>query len=152
VPGCTDGDTDVSPRGCTQINFALSTDGQISGHVISADGKPFAVTPWVEVQSEDLDFSKSTPVDGQGHYELRGLPAGRYLVGIGITSQPETPEWQSRVYYPGVHSKELADTVDIGQAEIRNEIDFLFTQPAIKQADGSGTQERQNRPNSRAIN
>lgn len=124
-----DGDTDVSPGSCTQINFELSADGQISGHVTSADGRPFDVTPWIEVQSDDPHFSWSTPLDDQGYYQLHGLPAGRYLVGIGITSEPTTPEWHSRVYYPGVHSKELAAPVDIGKAEVRSDIDFSFDHP-----------------------
>lgn len=136
-----DGDTDVSPGSCTQIHFELSADGQISGHVTSADGRPFTVTPWIEVQSDDPYFSKSTPIDDQGYYQLRGLPVGRYLVGIGITSEPTTSESHSRVYYPGVHSKESAATVVLGQAEARGDIDFSFDQPPAKHDKDSTTQD-----------
>jgi len=143
IPGlwAEDGDTDVSPGSCTQINFALTTDGQISGHVTSVDGKPFDVTPWVEVQSDDLHFSKSAPVDDQGNYELRGLPAGRYLVGIGISAQPGTPDWRSRVYYPGGRRKEFAATIDLGQAEAHNGIDFSFAQPAAPKDKHEGAED-----------
>jgi hypothetical protein len=145
VPGlwAADGDTDVSPASCAQINFALSTDGQISGHVASADGRPFQQTPWVEVQSDDPHFSKSTPLDDQGYYQLRGLTAGRYLVGIGITAQPDSFEWRSRIYYPGVHSKQLAATVDLGTNQIRTGIDFSFTQPPVEQNKDAPTQDTQ---------
>jgi hypothetical protein len=127
-----DGDTAVSPGSCTQINFALSTDGQLSGHVISPDGQPFAITPWVEIQSEDLHFSKSTPVNDQGYYELRGLPPGQYFVGIGINSQPDTPEWRSRIYYPGVRARKPATIIELREAEKRINVDFLSAPPDTK--------------------
>jgi hypothetical protein len=125
-----DGDIDVSPGSCTEIEFKLSPAGQISGHVTPAAGKPFDKTFWVAVVADDGQFSQSTFVKDDGYYELRGLPAGRYLVGIGINSEPNTPEWRSRVYYPGVRSKKTAAIIDLGRAEVRTGIDFSFADSA----------------------
>ena len=78
-----DGPTTVHPRGCTSYQFELEVDGRISGHITSPDGKPFKIHPWVQVMAEDGSHSKSAYVDDEGHYEVRGLEPGRYLIGIG---------------------------------------------------------------------
>ena len=62
--------------------------------------------------------------DEHGYFEFRAVNPGRYLVGIGIAAQPGSPEWESRVYYPGVRSKEEAVAVGLGEAEKRSDINF----------------------------
>lgn len=119
-----EGPTKVHPRGCTQYQFELHTDGSISGHVRAADGRTFKVHPWVEVSSADGRGSQSFYVDEHGYFEARGLEPGRYLVSVGITTKPNTPEWRSRVYYPGVETQEKATVIKLGKAEMRGDVDF----------------------------
>lgn len=119
-----EGPTTVHAQGCTAFEFELHTDGGISGHVRSADGKPFKIHPWVEVESEGGEHFQSFYADEHGYFEARGLEPGRYLVGIGMRAEPETPEWRSRVYYPGVRTREKATVIELGKAETRNNIDF----------------------------
>jgi hypothetical protein len=122
-----DGPTTVHPRGCTSYEFELQVDGRISGHITSDDGKPFKIHPSVDITAEDGSHSNSTYVDDHGFFEVRGLDPGRYLVGIGIQAQPDTPEWRSRVYYPGVRTKEEATVIELGKAEKRTNVDFKLT-------------------------
>jgi hypothetical protein len=124
-----EGSAKVQSRGCTEFQFELHTDGGISGHVKSADGKPLEIYPSVKIQSEDGESSKSFNVDDHGYFEARGLDPGRYLVGIGIAADPDTPEWRSRVYYPGVRTKEEATIIELGKAEKRTNIDFQLPGP-----------------------
>jgi hypothetical protein len=116
----------VTSHGCTLNEFQLRVDGTISGHVRSSDGKPLKWHPWIQVVSEDGSHSESAHVEEDGHYEVRGLEPDVYLVGIGIQAAPGTAEWGSRIYYPGVHTKENATPIKIGRAEKRTDIDLLL--------------------------
>jgi hypothetical protein len=67
-------------------------DGGISGHVSSAHGRLFENHPWVEVESKDGEHFQSFYADERGYFDARGLEPGRYLVGIGMRAEPDTPE------------------------------------------------------------
>jgi hypothetical protein len=122
-----EGSATVHTQGCTAFQFELHANGGITGHVRSADGKPFKLHPWVEVETEDGQRFASFYADDEGFFEAKGLEPGRYLVGIGMRAEPETPEWRSRVYYPGVATKENATIIELGKAEKRENIDFSMT-------------------------
>ena len=124
-----EGPTTVHSRGCTAYQIEIHADGRISGHVSSADGKPPKIHPWVEVETEDGDRFASFYADEQGFFEATGLEPGRYRVGIGMRAEPATPEWRSRVYYPGVQSKEQATVIELGKAEKRRDVDFQLPNP-----------------------
>ncbi|HLJ27214.1 MAG TPA: carboxypeptidase-like regulatory domain-containing protein [Candidatus Angelobacter sp.] len=119
-----EGSTEVRSQGCSMIQFELRPDGRISGYVGTANGKPFKVQPWVNVVSEELGESRSTYVNEEGYFEVKGLRPGRYLVGIGIQAEPGSPKWPSRVYYPGVRTRESVVIIELGQAEKRTDINF----------------------------
>jgi hypothetical protein len=127
-----EGPATVHSRGCEAFAFELHADGEISGHVRSGDGKPFKIHPWVEIEAVDGGRnSKSSYLDDHGYFEARGLEPGRYLVGIGIRSKTNTPEWRSRVYYPGVQTRERAIVIQLGKAEKRTNIDFQLRSSSV---------------------
>jgi hypothetical protein len=119
-----EGPAKVGPKSCTAFQLELHTDGRISGHVKFADGKPFKIYPWVAIVSEDGDRSQSFPVDDNGYFQAKGLEPGRYLVGVGIEAQTGSLEWQSRIYYPGVRTKDEATVIELHTSEKRTNIDF----------------------------
>jgi hypothetical protein len=127
-----DGPTTIRARGCGRYQFELHVDGVISGHVRSGDGKPFKIHPWVDVESQDGGENKSVYADERGYFEARGLDPGRYLIGIGIGAEPNTPEWRSRIYYPGVRTKEKAIVVELGKAEKRANLDIELSNSASR--------------------
>lgn len=119
-----EGSAKVHSRGCESFAFELHSDGEISGRVRSADGKPFKTRPSVDIKSEGRGEMQTAYADERGYFDARGLESGRYLVGVGIGAEPKTPEWRDRVYYPGVRTKEKATIIDLGKAEKRTNIDF----------------------------
>lgn len=106
-------------------DFKLPTDGIISGHLGSPDGKPFTVHPWVQIVSVDGELFRSTYVDAEGNFEANDVKPGRYVVGLGIRagtgyfSDVPTP-----VYYPGVRTKDQATIIELRPNEKRTNIDF----------------------------
>jgi hypothetical protein len=118
-----EGPAKVEPRSCRSFQLEMHTDGQISGRVRSADGRPFKIHPWVEIQTEDGNRTQSFDTDEHGYFYARGLEPGRYRVSVGDV-EPNAPDPGARVYYPGVRSKEQATVIDLGKAEKRANIDF----------------------------
>ncbi len=108
---------------CADVDFPMHADGQISGTVTTADGKPASnvqvailrISPWHEY------FTVQT--DGKGHFEVRGQDPGRYIVGEGVLANT-IAKWRLRVYYPGVPSREQAIPIDLGDGEARSDINF----------------------------
>ena len=119
-----EGETSVWTQGCVDLDFWLHTDGRISGSVTNADGKAarYAEVAIVPVSPEGQPFT--VIADGQGHFEVGGRQPGNYLVGVGLLGQPGSPEWQSRVYYPGVRSRDQAATIQLGEGEWRTDINL----------------------------
>jgi hypothetical protein len=118
-----EGSIDVHAHGCRQVQFELYPDGTISGRLRSAQGKA-AANKWVQVTPASAPGSefKSAITDERGYFEIRGLKPARYLLGININSDEGSPEWRSRLYYPGVRNKDLAVTIDLGLAEKRTNL------------------------------
>jgi hypothetical protein len=62
--------------------------------------------------------------DENGYFEVAGRQPGQYLVGVGLLAPFDSAEWQSRVYYPGVRTREQAKVIELGDGEWRTDIDF----------------------------
>jgi hypothetical protein len=127
------GSVPVEERKCWQHDFSVQaiaaikpkTDGIISGHLGSPDGKPFTVHPWVQIVSVDSDMFTTAYVDAKGYFEAKDVKPGRYVVGLGI--QPGTGYFSdvpTPVYYPGVRTKEEATIIELQPNEKRTNVDF----------------------------
>jgi hypothetical protein len=117
-------ETFVRKQGCTHVDLWLHTDGRIAGTVTTAEGKAarYAQVAIIPVSPAGQTFTVTA--DEQGHYEVGGRKPGQYLVGIGVLAPVNSPEWQSRVYYPGVPSQEQAKPITLAEGEWRTDIDF----------------------------
>jgi hypothetical protein len=115
---------EVRSAQCAQTSFMLETDGSISGHIRSGDGKPFIVHPWVQIVSVDDERFTSAYVDANGDFEARGVSPGRYMVGIGIRTGTGGAHVPTPIYFPGVRTQRQATIVELGRAEKRTHIDF----------------------------
>jgi hypothetical protein len=109
--------------GCVDVDFPIRADGGISGSVTTADGKPasHAQVAILRVSPSHEYFTVAT--DERGHFEVRGREPGRYIVGEGVRANT-VMEWQLRVYYPGVFTREQAIPIDLGEGEQRTNINF----------------------------
>ncbi|MGO9303284.1 MAG: carboxypeptidase-like regulatory domain-containing protein [Candidatus Korobacteraceae bacterium] len=125
-----EGKTFVWKRNCTNVDFLLRTDGRLSGRVTTADGKPAKHVQVAIVPVSPIGPQFSVVTDEQGHFEVEGRQPGSYLVGVGLLAQYDSPEWKSRVYYPGVSTKEEAKTIELGEGEWRTDINFKLSSSA----------------------
>jgi hypothetical protein len=122
VPGLKatwSGEITVEPRQCTNYFVNIEVDGRISGVVRSADGTPLESEEVEAVAADDSDNPGGTGVtDEHGRYQIRGLNAGRYLVGLRIADSNDG------VYAPGAKDRKKATTVSLGQAERRSGVNI----------------------------
>jgi hypothetical protein len=118
------GNAHVSPRGCTEIAFRLLVDGKLAGRVTAADGRPasFAKVAIVPISPVRPQFTVNA--DENGYFEVSGRQPGQYVIGVGLLAPFGSAEWQSRVYYPGVRTRGEARVIELGEGELRTDIDF----------------------------
>jgi hypothetical protein len=143
-PHADGGELDVSRGACWDLTFSLpkKTDGSISGHIGSADGKPFVVHPWVQIVSLDDEGFMSAYVDANGDFEVKGVKPGRYVVGVGIQAGTGGRSVPTPIYYPGVRTKEQAAVLDLRSAEKRTHIDFQLPVEDVLKPLGQATSKR----------
>jgi hypothetical protein len=120
------GEIDVEARQCASYFINVEVDGRISGFVRNADGTP---QESVEVEAVSADGSDnpggSAVTNSRGHYEIGGLDAGSYFVGLGIA---DAVEGGDALYAPGVKDRKRATTVDLGQADRHAGVDIRVPQ------------------------
>jgi hypothetical protein len=106
------------------MNFTMLTDGKLAGRVRTARGRSASHAKVSIIPISPVRPQFSVVADEQGHFEVTGRQPGSYLVGIGLLAQIGSPEWKSRVYYPGVSTREQAKIIELGDGEWRTDIDF----------------------------
>lgn len=114
----------VADRGCAVTDFEVTHNGRISGRVSDAEGKPAANLSLVVVDAEgknpEFRYGRHERTDGEGRYKFKGLPPGRYLLGLRLAGAPQPSDPASDyppTYYPGVARAEDAEVVELKAGE-----------------------------------
>ena len=116
--------TYIANGACLSLNFTMLTDGKLAGHVTTAKGKPASHVKVAIIPISPVRPQFTVVADEQGHFEVTGRQPGSYIVGIGLLAPYNSREWKTRVYYPGVRTREAAKTIELGDGEWRTDIDF----------------------------
>lgn len=116
--------TYIANGACLNTNFTMITDGKLAGQVTTAKGKPASHIKVAIIPISPVRPQFSIVADEQGRFEVTGRQPGSYVVGIGLLAPYNSHEWRTRVYYPGVRTKEQAKIIELGDGEWRTDIDF----------------------------
>jgi hypothetical protein len=112
----------VRDRACRYLPFVLRPDGRIGGRISGIDGKPAKVEVFLlpaewksrgELGKVEIGEAKSVPTDAEGRYELSGLRAGTYLLGVNVNG-PSIGFPYLRLFYPGVSEFSAAAPITLG--------------------------------------
>ena len=125
----------VSPNSTTGINFALESDGSISGYVFEGDGTQPIKHARVFAVSDTNSINKSSHSDSDGSFTISGLYTGEYLLYV-------EKDGYLTEYYDGVFSTDKAASVEVTAPDTTSGIIFtLETGGSISghvyQADGT---------------
>ncbi|HEV2859599.1 MAG TPA: carboxypeptidase-like regulatory domain-containing protein [Pyrinomonadaceae bacterium] len=141
-------EVEVPARGCAVKHIAVAYNGRIGGRVTDAEGAPVAGLK-VELlrlrepgagegEEEGEDFYIRTDADGQ--YSFKGLPAGRYLIGVRL-GRYLWPDDEAagfrRTFYPGVPKEQEAVAVSLGRGQNVTRRDFQLG-PRLRERTISG--------------
>ncbi len=116
--------TYIANGACLSVNFTMLTDGKLAGRVTTAHGRPAGSVKVAIIPISPVRPQFTVVADKEGRFEVTGRQPGSYIVGIGLLAPYNSREWKTRVYYPGVHSREQAKTIELGDGESRTDIDF----------------------------
>ena len=130
------------------LAFRLKVVSTISGVVTDADGDPLAnvqimaVRPGWQRGKRQLLPAGGASTDRNGRYQLRGVPAGRYVLaaqllfvfGPALRIPPEAADGEAQLqysyapqYYPGTDRPETAATFTVEPGQDYEQIDFQLT-------------------------
>ena len=111
--------------------FRLLVDGKLAGRVTLADGRPASLAKVAIIPISPVHPQFTVDADENGYFEVSGRQPGKYLVCVGLLAPFDSAEWRSRVYYPGVRTRERAKIIELDVGEWHTDIDFKLP-PATK--------------------
>lgn len=125
---------EVPNGGCGVGHVGVFTDAGVSGIVRRADGTPASGIELDMIDSEPgyrsptqiLDRIK-TGIDGS--FSRRGLPSGRFLLGVSIQECMRYPDQTPPTYYPGAVDRAQAEVITLKPNEKREGLVLTLPPP-----------------------
>lgn len=122
-----------------KIDFVLTRGGVITGRITDAEGKP-VVDERVQLDAIDNTnrgrfWASSNPfmfqTDDRGIYRIYGIPAGRYNISVGHSSQDGMTRvgfgnrrYFQRTYYPGETDIKKAAAIEVTEGGEAKDVDI----------------------------
>ena len=118
----------VGSGGCVSLTIVASPNGVIRGRVLRHVGAPF---DWfVDLAPVDRDRQgrlASTRANERGEFEFAGVRPGEYVVGVNLNQYQFQPF--PTTYYPGTFERQDAERIVVGDATVRDGLDFTLPEP-----------------------
>jgi hypothetical protein len=131
-------------RACMEVEAVVHAAATVRGRVVDASGRAIPGLTIDLTVPDGLDRNPHAErvralTRGDGTFELRGVPEGRFIVGINTTRE-STP----RLIYPGVDAVRAAtvvavragDAIDLHDFVIPANISFAAIQGVVREATG----------------
>ena len=121
-------------RSCAHVVQTLHDNGQVTGRVIDASGRPIAGLTIELDTASSLSMTpdswrrrgggRRTVTDRGGRYTLGRIPAGRFVLSLPPAPARATSGGVLRVFYPGAELPSAASRVTLAAGERRDLADF----------------------------
>jgi hypothetical protein len=105
---------------CAEANVDARVDGIVRGVLFDERGLPARGIPveLMDVAALETDPDTFTELeavtDEQGQFEFRPIPAGRYILGVGLNDRPHREDvLDRRRYNPGVRERSAATVIEL---------------------------------------
>jgi len=121
------------------IEIELIRGGVISGKVTDSSGRPIVETNvtivQVNQQGQQINYFRQTPyvnyqTDDRGIYRIYGLPAGRYLVSVGISTRQNLGAtvmdgiFIPQTFHPDVTEESKAKVIELSEGGDVSDVDI----------------------------
>jgi hypothetical protein len=94
----------LSAHGCSEEDYSVVNNGTISGQVLLPPGtapKELNVEIVARDPKPNVTVDRAMTPAQDGSFEFRGLPVGKYIIGVGINQPPSVRQPFSRFIYSG---------------------------------------------------
>ncbi len=119
-------------RGCAEVTVVVRANGRASGRVIDSRGRPIAALTVGLLPEAAVDRGPASPdliearTDNAGRYVFSRVPAGRYVIGVGLQTAFDGRPLLPRIFHPGVGSAAQAAPVDLDEGQRVRLADFVL--------------------------
>jgi len=107
----------VSPHACGYVSLSMGSAGALSGTVVDKRGKPVA---GLELDIAQMRGAEQTfpsigheTTKANGAFRYQDLPAGDYLIGVNLDSEPNVDRPYAQTYAPGVADRAHAQLIHL---------------------------------------
>jgi hypothetical protein len=110
----------VEDKGCASVDFAIQSDGRLSGLVRNTQGHLISnaeITLFPADQDPYRGSTETTQSNEQGLYELKRIPPGKYKLLIRYDGLRRFDRPFPRFFHPGVSDATHATVIEIGDGE-----------------------------------
>jgi hypothetical protein len=117
---------ELKDRACVRVSVAYQSNGRVAGRIVDANGLPaskvrvsaFPAGFTTKIEYPDVDVHMKM-TDADGRYEIGPLPPGEYQVGVNVEWEPSLESPYPPTYHPGVLTRAQAETLAVGEGEMR---------------------------------
>ena len=136
--GPRDIDFRLTGKGCFELSLFLQANGQITGRVYTAEGKP---VPNQDVELADAEGNGLAELhaetDDEGLYHFSGVRPGQFVIGVNLSGVPNAKSPYVRTYLPNAQKRQNASIVHLGKGEIVAGQDiYLAQRTATRDVEG----------------
>ncbi|MGE0655443.1 MAG: carboxypeptidase regulatory-like domain-containing protein [Pyrinomonadaceae bacterium] len=119
----------IREKGCSVMDFTLARETSVSGRILDAGGEPVTqllvdLVPIEEIEQQYQKDRQTAQLDDNGRFSFRGIPPGRYYLGIGLGRWSVVKHAFPKTYYPGTQNRSAAAVVVVAEGQIQKDIDF----------------------------
>jgi hypothetical protein len=100
---------------CAEVYAIPGPTGRVVGAVLDHTGTPVVdAKVYLSRPGEEKNLNRSTESGPSGTFDLRGLPPGPYIVGVGVHDAPSAKFPYVPVYLGDVNDPARAKTIEVG--------------------------------------
>jgi hypothetical protein len=110
---------EVLEHSCGYVRLVMVASGALSGTVVDESGKPVAglELDLLGLHGSEEEFIHHETTSARGAFHYKGMPAGNYLIGINLSSQPNVDTPYARTYAPGVSDRGQAQIIHLAPGQ-----------------------------------
>lgn len=111
---------EVSEHSCGYAMLSMGASGALSGTVIDENGKPVGGVELdlLRLRGGQEVFLNHETTNARGAFRSSaGMPAGDYLIGVNLSSQPNVDTPYARTYAPGVSDRSQAQIIHLAPGQ-----------------------------------
>ena len=137
---------ELARTACDEADFRLHTDRRVAGRVADTSGRPVSGVGLHLVLADNFPHDESLineeslrgmsgVADADGRFEIRGVPPGRYLLGVNLHGINDAPiEWNPppvfpRTYFPGTGERTAATVIELREGQSVSGLEMTLVPP-----------------------